>query len=132
MKSIGYHRQASTMLPWDVEAAPGPRHENSPPRATRSTMRRRPDPMIDGYRFLPEVKDGCEVSPSCFTCSLPMCKFDDPAWYKRYRSLERARAACKLRDQGIAIPEIATLIGKGRRTVHRLIRMIRQEGVDIA
>ena len=33
--------------------------------------------------------DGCDVSPSCFSCRLPMCKFDDPGWFQRENRRER-------------------------------------------
>jgi hypothetical protein len=26
---------------------------------------------------------GCECSPSCLSCPLPMCKHDNPTWYMR-------------------------------------------------
>ncbi len=29
--------------------------------------------------------EGCEVSPSCLRCPLPVCKYDDPRAYGIYR-----------------------------------------------
>jgi hypothetical protein len=40
------------------------------------------------------VDDGCEVSPSCLSCPLPLCKYDDPGGYQNWLG-RRRRARLK-------------------------------------
>jgi len=32
---------------------------------------------------------GCNESPKCLTCPLPVCRFDDPVWYIRLNTWRR-------------------------------------------
>ena len=32
---------------------------------------------------------GCEMSDSCLTCPLPMCRHDDEHWYSNYKALAK-------------------------------------------
>ena len=57
-------------------------------------------------------KDGCEYSPSCFTCPLPECKWEPGAWR------ERQKRAMKLKKQGMDVPLIADKLRVTPRTVY--------------
>ena len=45
--------------------------------------------MDQGPEYYHYEDTGCEVSPSCLTCPLPQCKYDDPVWFQRHRRLAR-------------------------------------------
>ena len=67
--------------------------------------------------------DGCDVSPSCFSCRLPMCKFDDPRWFQRENRRERDLRIIRDRsEKGFDVPELANRFGVSTRTVHRVLQ----------
>ena len=67
--------------------------------------------------------DGCDVSPSCFSCHLPMCKFDDPGWFQRENRRERDIRIIRDRsEKGFDVPELANRFGVSTRTVHRVLQ----------
>ncbi len=66
--------------------------------------------------------DGCELSTSCLSCPLPMCKYDDPGWLNRASKRERSEKICRLRADGVPAHEIAKRIGVSSRTVHRTLK----------
>lgn len=67
--------------------------------------------------------DGCEVSPSCLRCPLPLCKYDDP---NRERREERDRRDEEIADarerERLTAPELARRFGVSQRTVFRAIQ----------
>ena len=51
---------------------------------------------------------GCEASASCLKCPLPMCKFDDPAWYQAHKTRERdMEVVAAFREEGLRVFEVA-------------------------
>ena len=67
--------------------------------------------------------DGCEVSPSCLTCPLVVCKFDDPGWLRRIGRLSRdMRVVDVRRREGLSVSELAARFGLSSRTIHRIIQ----------
>ena len=100
---------------------------------TKTSYRRRNAPWLDG---LPEqmhyADTGCEVSPSCLTCTLPQCKFDDPAWYQALRRQGRDLELQAAHEQeGLSVFEVARRFRISPRTVHRALRRV-QEPVAVA
>jgi AraC-like DNA-binding protein len=94
--------------------------------------RRREEPIID---VLPELypyrDDGCEVSPSCLSCPLPRCKYDDPGWLQRLRREERDREVIRTRrSEGLTVPQLASRFGVSQRTIFRILRRFGQDGSD--
>ena len=81
-----------------------------------------PDPI---YHTLPEFTryedDGCEISPSCLSCPLPKCKYDDPGWVTRARKAARAAKIRSLYAQGLSQKEVARRVGVSKRTVLRTL-----------
>ena len=66
------------------------------------------------------LKDtGCEYSPSCFTCPLPMCKYDLPGPVEVH---VRNQGICDARKGGMSVKETAKRFGVSLRTVHRALR----------
>ncbi|MDA1257846.1 MAG: helix-turn-helix domain-containing protein [Chloroflexi bacterium] len=73
--------------------------------------------------------DGCEVSVSCLTCPLPICKFDDPGWLQRASRQNRDEAMIHAREvERLSVAEIAGQFEVSTRTVHRVLKQDR-EGV---
>jgi len=68
------------------------------------------------------VDDGCEESPSCLSCPLPQCRYDDPVWYQAYRAERRREQVQELKQTDMTIGAIGRALGVGARTVHRDIR----------
>ena len=78
-------------------------------------------PLLD---TLPELfvyrDDGCEASPSCLRCPLPICRYDNPGWVARARREQRHSEARRLAAQ-VGIAEAARLTGYSTRTVFRVL-----------
>lgn len=65
--------------------------------------------------------DGCDMSPSCLDCPLPLCKYDDPGWIQRESKRVRDDSIYRARLDGDAVNDIARRFGVSPRTVHRVI-----------
>ena len=83
-----------------------------------------------GTNALPENTNfrdnGCEYSPSCLTCPLRICKFDDPGWIKREDTEKRDEAFLRFKSMKWSADEIATEMKVSSRTVHRVLRAQRE------
>ncbi len=79
----------------------------------------RSDTLPENTRY---VDDGCEESPSCLNCPLPMCKYDDPGWTRRQDRGQRDDEIFRLRKAGIPVPELARQFKVSTRTVHRIVQ----------
>lgn len=96
-------------------------------RTYGTTSRRRHEPAIDGLPEHQHYRDtGCEASPSCLDCPLPQCKFDNPAWYQKYRKRGRDEQICEAYTQGLTIFEVAHRFDVSTRTIHRALARLRQ------
>lgn len=83
----------------------------------------RKDALPEGVDYPDE---GCDVAPSCFTCPLPVCKFDYPgvmgSYAKRWFHRDiRAEAIRRDRAAGMMVEDIARRHGVSLRTVERAI-----------
>jgi hypothetical protein len=65
--------------------------------------------------------DGCEVSPSCFDCPLPRCRYEEPGGLRALLNEERDQQILQLRLKGMAVDELAGRFNVSRRTVFRVI-----------
>ena len=71
----------------------------------------------------PYRDDGCEVSPSCLSCPLPICKYDDPAWFQREKQKKKdRRVIAALRGDGLSVQEVAVRFDISQRTIFRILR----------
>jgi len=84
---------------------------------------------------LPEHTDyvdtGCDLHPSCLSCPLVRCRYDEPGGARRLISDERDREIVRLRrDADLPIGAIAARFGVSRRTVFRVLArdLTRDEG----
>jgi hypothetical protein len=67
------------------------------------------------------VDTGCAVHPSCLTCPLVRCRYDEPGGARRLLSEGRDRSIVQLRRAGVGFEEIARRCGVSRRTVFRAL-----------
>ena len=64
---------------------------------------------------------GCDMHPSCLTCPLVRCRYDEPGGARKLLSDERDRTIIELRREGRPISAIASRFGVSRRTVFRVL-----------
>jgi hypothetical protein len=79
------------------------------------------------YDALPESvryrDEGCDLSPSCLNCRLPICRYDHPAATRRLRTLDRDEEIVRLRRrERLTIDALARRFHVSRRTVFRILR----------
>jgi len=69
---------------------------------------------------------GCEVSPSCFTCPLARCRYDDGVGVRALRREIRVTEVLELRERGMTVEDVARQVGRSRRTIFRDIAQGRE------
>src|SRR5712692_3597465 len=65
--------------------------------------------------------DGCEVSPSCMSCPLPRCRYDEPGGLRGLVNSYRDGQMLELRLKGAPVEALAERFGVSRRTVFRIL-----------
>jgi hypothetical protein len=79
----------------------------------------RSDTLPENTRY----KDvGCDLSPSCLKCHLPLCKYDDPGWVKREKRISRDKKIYDLKMKGMLLEDLSKQFNVSSRTVHRIIK----------
>tara|TARA_Y100000310_G_C20434529_1_gene693101 strand:+ start:255 stop:533 length:279 start_codon:yes stop_codon:yes gene_type:complete len=63
---------------------------------------------------------GCQVSPSCLRCPLPVCKFDDINALYLYQRQTRDAEVWAALQEGLTTLEVAERFGLTERTVYRI------------
>ncbi len=84
----------------------------------------RHQPSIDRLPELQQFADtGCNVHPSCLTCPLPQCRYDEPGGLQREEREGRNAEVLRMRKrQALSVDELAQTFGVSTRTVHRILR----------
>jgi len=66
--------------------------------------------------------EGCDLSPSCLNCALPLCRYDQPGGVRRLRMRGRDEEIVRLRRrERLPIDALARRFGVSRRTVFRIL-----------
>lgn len=65
--------------------------------------------------------DGCQVSPSCLTCPLSRCRYEEPGGLRALLNQYRDRQIVRLRTEGMGVEDLALRFGISRRTVFRVL-----------
>lgn len=66
---------------------------------------------------------GCEFSPTCLNCPLPVCIYDEPGGKQAVLKRRRAAEMCRLHYQeGKTIRELAGIFRVSVRTVQRVLK----------
>jgi hypothetical protein len=91
------------------------------------------DPRQPRRDALPEHTNyhdtGCDLHPSCLSCPLVRCRYDEPGGARRLLSNDRDSQVLDLqRRGGSTIDAIARSVGVSRRTVFRILARARSEG----
>ena len=120
-------RAHSDALPENTPLTDGG-HPQAPAEAAHGGLvlterRARSDALPENTRY---VDSGCDVHPSCLTCPLVRCRYDEPGGTRRLLSEGRERRIVSLRRSGHGIADIAARLGVSRRTVFRALARARQ------
>ncbi len=95
--------------------------------ATRNTVA---DTVPEYYHY---EDTGCEVSPSCLTCPLPRCKYDDPVWYQKHRRMARdLEVWTTMQAEGLTADEAANRFSVTVRTIFRIMHRCREARPEMA
>ncbi len=91
------------------------------------------DPRQPRRDALPEHTNyhdsGCDLHPSCLSCPLVRCRYDEPGSARRLLSGDRDNEVLAMqRTGGRSIEMIARQVGVSRRTVFRILARARSEG----
>ena len=66
---------------------------------------------------------GCDISSSCLSCPLPVCKFDNPGWMRRASRHRRDESVVHARrSEGLGVIELAERFKLSSRTIHRILQ----------
>ena len=83
--------------------------------------------------LLPEhtryVDSGCSVHPSCLTCPLVRCRYEEPGGVRRIYSRDRDLSLLEVKGaEKLTVEAVARRFGVSRRTVFRIMARAREEG----
>lgn len=98
----------------------------APPSPTPALDAPAAPPRLTREDALPEHVDyrdrGCDLFPSCLSCPLPRCRYDEPGGVRAMLNRVRDREIRRMRmDGGVAVNEIARRFQVSRRTVFRAL-----------
>ena len=88
-------------------------------------------PRIDALPENTHYADcGCDLYPSCLRCPLPRCRYEEPGGAAAMLRSGRDAAIARLaREQGLGVDALAERFGVSRRTIFRVLRAAREEGM---
>jgi hypothetical protein len=84
----------------------------------RPIRRRSRDPLPENTRY---KDDGCSVSPSCFACPLPRCRYEEPGGLRAVLNQMRDSEILALKQAGVPVEDLALRFQVSRRTVFRVL-----------
>ena len=91
----------------------------------RGRMAVAPSPKRVRADALPEYTryrdDGCDVHPTCLSCPLPRCRYEEPGGLRALLNAYRDQQIVRLRLRGVPVDELAIRFGVSRRTVFRVL-----------
>ena len=65
--------------------------------------------------------NGCDVHPSCLTCPLPRCRYEEPGGLRALLNKTRDKRIVAQRATGVPVAELAARFSVSRRTVFRVL-----------
>jgi hypothetical protein len=87
-------------------------------REGRRFNRVRGDTLPEDTRYR---DDGCAVNPTCLTCPLPRCRYDDDRTLRAILNEPRDLAIVEAKENGVSIAEISSRFGVSKRTIFRIL-----------
>jgi hypothetical protein len=105
-------------------------HEAIPETALRLVDTDPHQPRRDALPEHTNYRDsGCDLHPSCLSCPLVRCRYDEPGGSRHLLSRDRDNEVLNLQRGGNrSIEQIARHVGVSRRTVFRILARARSEG----
>lgn len=100
---------------------PGPASVQGVPMVDITIRRSRSDALPENADYR---DDGCDVSPSCLNCPLPMCRYEVHGGVSTIDRIERYRRIRELHAAGLSAAAIAEQVGCSRRTVSRALKEV--------
>jgi hypothetical protein len=90
---------------------------------------------MKGYQLAPlsyvYPDTGCAAAPSCLSCPLARCKYDDPIWFRRQQQQTRDLGmATTMRLEGLTVEAAAERFSVTVRTIYRIQARARQTGLE--
>ncbi len=87
--------------------------------------------VIESNDFTPEYCQypdvGCEFSPTCLNCHLPVCVYDEPGGKQALLKRRRMEEMIRLFKDGNSVKELAVIFNVSVRTVQRTLKSARRE-----
>jgi hypothetical protein len=100
--------------------------ERPPDAALTPPLPRRRDALPEHTRY---TDTGCSIHPSCLTCPLVRCRYDEPNGVRNIRGRERDSSIVQVRAvEGLTVRDVAARFGVSRRTVFRALARAREGG----
>jgi hypothetical protein len=65
--------------------------------------------------------DGCDAHPTCLTCPLSRCRYDEPGGLRALLNADRDQEIVACRLGGATVDDLAGRFGVSRRTVFRIL-----------
>ena len=65
--------------------------------------------------------DGCDIHPTCLSCPLPRCRYEEPGGLRALLNAYRDRQIVRLREKGVPVDDLAGRFSVSRRTVFRVL-----------
>jgi transposase-like protein len=96
--------------------------ERAEPLALDLTRRARRDALPEHTQY---ADTGCDVHPSCLSCPLVRCRYDEPGGARKLMSEERDRSILVMQRRGATVNSIARRFNVSRRTVFRVLARAR-------
>ncbi|MCY4454695.1 MAG: hypothetical protein OXC56_00090 [Chloroflexi bacterium] len=104
-------------------ASPSPAPTLEPPEVRPRLAREDALPEHVDYR-----DSGCDLFPSCLSCPLPRCRYDEPGGVRAMLNRTRDREIRRMRlDDQVPVNEIARRFHVSRRTVFRALEGAHRE-----
>jgi len=91
-------------------------------RRARGQVRERGDALPEHIQYR---DTGCDLSPSCLNCTLPLCRYDQPDAANRPRSLgrdEEEELVRLWRREHLPVDALAHRLGVSRSTVYHILK----------
>ena len=74
--------------------------------------------------------DGCVISSKCIECPLPECKYDDPLWYAKYRTISKYRVVLYLLKMPHTTEDMQNMARHYNLTTRTLFRLKKKMDLD--
>lgn len=72
---------------------------------------------------------GCQASPSCLTCPLPQCKYDDPASFNKLKQVKKDLGILnEMQAENLTVNETAKRFSVSTQTILRILRRSPESG----